>query len=138
MYHNKPKTILKRYNGFKPLRELDIEDVSFPACLNMFGVSRHIQEHRQSRFNAMEVNAGIGNSVARFLVSRNNKEEIHTLFDNGVIITQTPPSKTVVTFMFARPEQIKEYWIGMGCSFPNEIDYLLEIADENQYLAWHD
>lgn len=139
MYYDKPKTIIKRYNGFVPKKELDDIGDRFPECLEKYGVSGHIKKHRQTRFDTIQLNAGDGQSIARFLVEREGRDEIHTIFDNGIIITQLADSidKKVITFMFGRPEQIKEYWIGMDETFPNEISYLLDVADENQYLAWH-
>lgn len=110
----------------------------FPDCLTEWGVSGHIVKHRQNRFQAIEINAGIGVCVATFLVERQNRHEVHCLFDNGIITAQKEGETIVETFMFARPEQLKEYWIGRGQLFPSELNYLLKTADSNQYLAWHD
>lgn len=74
----------------------------------------HYDADRTARHNKIMSIIGNGNYLASFVVDKGHKngDEIHTIFDNGIILIQNLNTKLVITELIARPAQIRRYWEG--------------------------
>lgn len=87
--------------------------------LNETARTEHIENDRQNRINEIEE---IGNPVYSFVVEtgHRNGPEIHTLTDKSLIFIQNQNTRRLVTFLFARPQQLKRYFENLQIKIPND------------------
>lgn len=87
--------------------------------LNETGRTEHISKDRTGRINEI---VDIGNPVYSFVVEtgHRNGPEIHTLTDNSLIFIQNQNTRKMVTFLFARPQQLKRYFQNLQINTPND------------------
>ena len=95
--------------------------------------SKHIFE-RKSRVDISSV--GDGYPCAGFVVDRNhvNGLEEHIIYSNGVIVIRNHHTKKLVTFLVARPMQIKRYYDALGFIAPPR---LLQLAHTHTMMGLH-
>lgn len=79
--------------------------------------------------------------IAQFVVDKNhpNGNEIHTILDNGLIIIQNFNTKKVITYLIARPGQIRRYWYDLNLKVPStkEFQDLIELCKEHTEKNWN-
>lgn len=87
--------------------------------LNETARTEHIENDRQNRINEIDE---IGNPVYSFVVEtgHRNGPEIHTLTDKSLIFIQNQNTRRLVTFLFARPQQLKRYFENLQIKIPND------------------
>lgn len=92
----------------------------------------HYDADRTARHEKIMSVLGVGKYLTAFIVDKGHKngDEIHTIFDNGVILIQNLKSKLVITELIARPAQIRRYWEGK--SEPNYVYHICQLARENE------
>ena len=88
----------------------------------------HFDTDRQNRHDNIVSHIGDGKYIATFLCDTDhpNGYELHSIYDNGIILVQNNNTKKVVTELIARPNQIKRYWRLQNLDVPNNLDGLLE------------
>lgn len=106
---------------------------------NKLATTFHYDTERTERHNKILSVIGDGKYLASFVVDKAhpNGDEIHTLFDNGIILIQNKDSRLVITELIARPQQIRRYWEGK--SEPRYVYSICEKAREHQkkgYNLW--
>ena len=66
-----------------------------------------------------------------------NGDELHTIFDNGMIIVQNARTGRLVTELIARPGQIKRYWENQGKGIPIEVYKIVTVAYNHLQKKWN-
>ena len=76
--------------------------------------SKHLDSERQQRNEFIEANFDLSNkNIANvFCVNKGHKHgiELHTIYNSGIIKVINPVSRKIVTYLIARPQQIKRYY----------------------------
>ena len=94
----------------------------------------HLENERNTR--TAELPTNIGKPVKSFLVdtAHPNGNEVHTLTEDGLIFIQNEKTNKIVTFLFARPEQISRYFHNLGEEVPKNKLYnnMMKCACVNQ------
>lgn len=80
---------------------------------------------------------GEGKCVDAFVVDKAhpNGNEIHYIYDNGIILIANERTGKMITELIARPKQLYRYWDSLGESFPKEYDRIIDLAVRNEYLG---
>ena len=95
--------------------------------------SDHYNIERQSRYEFITQNIGVGNVVDSFIVDRGHPggAEIHSVTDTAIIIIHNQKTNKLITELIARPEQIRRLYRLYGRTPPRKI---IELAyDHNKY-----
>ena len=95
-----------------------LESMEEPMDISNVVKTFHMENDRVNRMSELPDN--IGQPLFSFIVdtAHPNGNEIHTLTENGLIFIQNENTKKMVTFLFARPQQIKRYFQNLGEKFP--------------------
>lgn len=96
-----------------------LESLEEPMDINNAVKTYHLENERTDR--TMELPDNIGKPLYSFVVdtAHDNGNEIHTLTEDGLIFIQNENTKKLVTFLFARPQQIKRYFQNLQLDIPN-------------------
>lgn len=110
-------------------------EVSFDDAITTY----HYSKERVERHNRIMSTIGGGKLIASFEVytAHPNGNEIHNIFDNGVILIQNIRTKRVVTELIARPQQIKRYWEYLYKPIPIEVYAITLKAKEHQIKGYN-
>lgn len=94
--------------------------------------SKHLTHDRQGRM-ALIAKIGYGKPVASIEVDNGHKNgpEQQTLSTTGIITVRNIRTRKVVTYLIARPGQLKRFFTD---AIP---EYLVEIAREHQRLGYN-
>lgn len=97
----------------------------------------HWSYERIERHNKIITYIGDGKLIASFEVytAHPNGNEIHNVFDNGIVLIQNARTKKLVTELIARPNQIIRYWKGLNLYLNNTA--LLNKARQHQMKGWN-
>ena len=108
----------KRNENFKTYLEIDFNNE----------LTCHFNADRRTRHNNIVKHIGDGKYVTTFLCDTNhpNGNELHNIFDNGIILVQNENTKKIVTELIARPNQIKRYWTLSNKELPQTMNYIIE------------
>ena len=100
----------------------------------------HFNVHRDGRHNKIVETIGEGKCVAYFIVDKAhpNGNEIHCVYDNGIIVIYNERTKRLITELIARPAQIYRYWDGLNLEFPREYDSIISKARDHQSKGFND
>lgn len=87
----------------------------------------HFDTDRKTRHGNIVSHIGDGKYVTTFLcdTGHQNGNELHNIFDNGIILVQNERTKKIVTELIARPNQIKRYWTLSNRQVPRNMDYII-------------
>ena len=101
----------------------------------------HFSVERTERHNKIVSIIGKGKCVAMFVVdtAHINGNEIHCVYDNGIIVIYNERTKRLITELIARPQQIYRYWNNLGISFPQKYNNIISkarIHQEKGYNNW--
>lgn len=101
----------------------------------------HYAEDRTDRHNKIATIIGEGKCIAYFIVDKAhpNGNEIHCVYDNGIVVIYNERTKKLITELIARPAQIYRYWNGLNISFPkvyNNIIYKARVHQQKGYNNW--
>lgn len=101
----------------------------------------HFSAERKERHLRIVNGIGSGKQVYSFIVDKGhmNGNEIHTIFDNGIIVIRNERTNLLITELIARPGQIRRYWEERNLALPIEIYRIIAIASEHQrkgYNQW--
>lgn len=90
----------------------------------------HFNQDGQIRHGHIIDEIGSGECVDAFEVDKGHKNgnEIHYVFDNGIIIVTNKKTGKVITELIARPAQIYRYWAGLNEPFPDEFQEIIRKA----------
>lgn len=91
----------------------------------------------QSRYNFIKENIGFGKTIAKFHWDKGhpNGTEIHFVTNTGIVIVTNEKTHRIITYLIARPQQIKRYYDKYSLDVP---EYLLDIAKEHQIKGWNE
>lgn len=94
--------------------------------------SKHLENDRQGRM-ALIAKIGYGKPVASIELDDGHRDgpKQETLSTTGIITVRNVRSRKVVTYLIARPGQLKRFFAD---TVP---EYLVEIAREHQRLGYH-
>lgn len=116
-----------------------IQQLSQPVQLNPSTniPTQHLASDRLSRYNILQNKLNTyGEIVYSFIVDTGHRDglEIHSITNRAVIIIQNKKTNRIVTFLFARPQQIKRYWEGLNKDVPQnaEMEFILRFAQSHQ------
>lgn len=120
-------------NYFKVLCEID----SFEGIDNLS--TFHFSNERESRHNKIATIIGEGKCIGYFLVDRNHKDgdEVHCVYDNGIVVIYNERKRSIVTELIARPAQIYRYWNGLNEVFPRKYQYIINKAKHHQLMGYN-
>lgn len=101
-------------------------------------LTSHFSDDRKERHNNIVSHIGEGTYICTFLCDTNhpNGNELHSIFDNGIILVQNERTKKIVTELIARPNQIRRYWTIDNKNFPAKYEYILNkcrIHEQKRY-----
>ena len=87
----------------------------------------HYAEDRTDRHNKIATIIGEGKCIAYFIVDKAhpNGNEIHCVYDNGIVVIYNERTKKLITELIARPAQIYRYWNGLNILFPKEYNNII-------------
>lgn len=99
----------------------------------------HWNEERKERHKKIQERIGKGEFLSSFVVDTGhpNGDELHTIFDNGMIIVQNERTGRLVTELIARPGQIKRYWENQGKAIPIEVYKIVPVAHKHLQKKWN-
>lgn len=94
----------------------------------------HLVDDRGSRVKFVENNIEEGKYITSFIVDtlHPNGNEIHHIFDNGVVKIENERTRRFITLLIARPQQLYRYWDGLNKQFPQRYYYVIEKARKHQ------
>lgn len=94
----------------------------------------HLANDRQNRLNFVDKNIEEGKYITSFVVDtlHPNGNEIHHIFDNGIIKIENERTRRFITLLIARPQQIYRYWNGLNKVFPQKYQYVIHKAITHQ------
>lgn len=94
----------------------------------------HLANERENRVNFVNENIEDGKYITSFIVDtlHPNGNEIHHIFDNGVIKIENEETRKFITLLIARPQQLYRYWNGLNKAFPQRYQYVIDKAREHQ------
>jgi hypothetical protein len=100
----------------------------------------HFNEHRNDRHNKIVSTIGEGKCIAYFLIDKAhpNGNEIHCVYDNGIIVIYNERTKKLITELIARPRQLVRYWDDLGEKFPVEYNDVMEKAKEHHKKGYNE
>lgn len=100
----------------------------------------HWDYERVERHNKIMTYIGDGKLIASFEVytAHPNGNEIHNIFDNGVVLIQNIRTKKLITELIARPQQIRRYWEGLRTAMPYQYQYIIDKARVHQKNKWNE
>lgn len=100
----------------------------------------HFSLDRRVRHTNIVSHIGEGTYIATFVCDTNhpNGNELHSIFDNGIILVQNERTKKIVTEMVARPNQIKRYWTLADNEFPIKYKYILAKCREHEQKGYNE
>lgn len=111
-----------------------LESMEEPMDISNVVKTFHLENDRVSRMSELPDN--IGQPLFSFVVdtAHPNGNEIHTLTENGLIFIQNENTKKMVTFLFARPQQIKRYFQNLGEDLPRtrQFNNMIKSANINE------
>lgn len=93
----------------------------------MPGTSIHYANDRKERFSFIHEKIGVGVVTDTFIIDRGhaNGAEIHSVTDNAIILIHNAKTKSLITELIARPEQLRRLYKTAGRKPPRK---LLELA----------
>ena len=100
----------------------------------------HFNEHKGDRHNQIVEVIGEGKCIAYFIVDKAHKNgnEIHCVYDNGIVVIYNERTKRLITELIARPAQIYRYWNGLNIAFPSAYNNIIYKAREHQRLGYNE
>ena len=100
----------------------------------------HYAKDRTVRHNKIANVIGEGNCIAYFIVDKAhpNGNEVHCVYDNGIVVIYNENSKRLITELIARPNQIYRYWSGLGIAFPSQYNHIIRKARKHQMLGYNE
>lgn len=111
-----------------------LESLEEPSDVEDAVKTFHLENDRVDRWGELPDN--IGKPVYSFVVdtAHPNGYEIHTLTEDGLIFIQNEKTKKLVTFLFARPQQIRRYFQNLGEKLPNNCTFnlMMKFANLNE------
>ncbi len=111
-----------------------LESMEEPMDISNVVKTFHLENDRVCRMSELPDN--IGQPLFSFVVdtAHPNGNEIHTLTENGLIFIQNENTKKMVTFLFARPQQIKRYFQNLGEDLPRtrQFNNMIKSANINE------
>ena len=102
-------------------------------------VSEHYKNQRDKREKFIEEHLGKGYAIDGFIVDKGHYKgaEVHSIYDNGIIVVHNLRSGKLVTKLLARPQQIKRYYEATGREHPDGYKELLELARQHESLGYN-
>lgn len=99
----------------------------------------HYAKERSDRHNKIATIIGEGKCIAYFIVDKahENGNEIHCVYDNGIVVIYNERTKKLITELIARPSQIYRYWNGLEIVFPSKYNNIIYKAREHQRLGYN-
>lgn len=115
---------------FKVLGHCETADAESAST---FHYSNEVAERHRKVTDAL----GDGKCVDAFVVDKAhpNGNEIHYIYDNGVILIANERTRKVITELIARPRQLYRYWDGLGEPFPKEYGHIIDLAVRNEFMG---
>ena len=103
-------------------------------------VSGHYKNQRDKREKFIEEHLGEGYAIDGFIVDKGHYKgaEVHSLYDNGIIVVHNLRSGKLVTKLLARPRQIMRYYETTGRKPPEGYEELLELAKQHKDLGYNE
>lgn len=99
----------------------------------------HFDVDRKTRHENIVSHIGDGTYVTTFLcdTSHPNGNELHSIFDNGIILVQNEKTQKIVTELIARPGQIRRYWSLGNRDFPAKYNYIVDKCREHEIKGYN-
>lgn len=99
----------------------------------------HFNCERKERHMRIVNVIGSGKQLYSFIVDKGhiNGNEIHTIFDNGIIVIRNERTNLLITELIARPGQLRRYWEERNLALPIEIYRIISIAREHQIKGYN-
>lgn len=142
-YSKKKETVSKKKDSKKSFKRTKFEvksEFREPLCdFDVLIETAHWNDERKSRHEKIKENIGEGKFISSFIVDTGHPhgDEIHTIFDNGMILIQNADTGRLVTELIARPEQVKRYWEKLGKGYPIEIYKFLSLTSFHRRKKWN-
>lgn len=98
--------------------------------------TNHLKNNRNYRVNFIKNNIGFGKEVDSFFWDRGHPDgpEVHHISSTGIITIENALSHRIITYLIARPGQIKRYYEKCGKHAPN---YLIKVAQSHMTNAYN-
>lgn len=97
--------------------------------------SKHLFYDRQERDSFVhKYNLTNRNIINVFCVNKGHEHgiELHAIYKSGIIKIINPVTRKVITYLVARPRQIKRYYEKCGLKIGNKLNQVLAIAHNHK------
>lgn len=104
-----------------------------------YSKTAHYNNEVNQRHNKIFEIIGDGKCFGAFLVDKAhpNGNEIHLIFDNGIILILNERTNKIITEFIARPAQIYRYWNSLNERFPMKYRYVIDKAKEHEEKGYN-